>query len=230
MLKIKKVIFILLALIIILVFVVLIFAYQGQGKGIRIKGDDSSEVAHENDDFYLSNEAREEVSLYIGRQPPEGYAEPTHLDSVGHKWLQDDGFMADYYEYWEDHIALKDEFESNIVILFPEDFFENIFSAAGFDEYVWFEYTPTKDDLHGTLRNDYAWICYAILTYYDGEVPYNFHVSPESIYSKFYDKAFTDNSMYRIFDVQIYGENPLHIRIDTFNYKIRVDEGILKED
>ncbi|MCL2051338.1 MAG: hypothetical protein FWG91_06400 [Lachnospiraceae bacterium] len=125
-------------------------------------------------------------------------------------------------------MLLKDEFESNIAIHNPEEFFREYFPNLEFDEYGWFKHSPSNDELYGILRNDYVWICYAILMFFDEDVPYDFYVAPENIYNKVFISE--DSEIYHIFDVQIYGENPLHIRIDTFNYKIRVDEGILKED
>jgi len=159
-----------------------------------------------------------EQAEYIGRQPPEGYIEPTYLDYYSEEQRENKAYMEYEKEYWSDHIALKDAFQSNIIIIF-DDFYPEAFKG-----YEWFKYSEENNS------NDLMWISYAILTYYDGNVPYDYYIIPDDIYNKFYDKAFPNNSMYRIFDVQTHGERPLHINIDTFNYKIRVEEGIQRKN
>jgi hypothetical protein len=159
---------------------------------------------------------------YIGRQPPADYVEPTYMDDIkddGRR--EDEEYMAWYNAEFKSYLDQKDAFESNIVIIGEE------IGPETFESYKWFQYSP-EDFVVGTYYNDLMWVAYAIITYYDGDVPCDYYVGLDSIYNKVYQEEGTD--IYHIFEVQTYGERPLHIRLDVFNYKIRVEEGIKKEE
>ena len=157
-------------------------------------------------------EKSSEELKYIGRQI-EGYVEPTN-----DWWTTTGKSDEEFNEYYKAYIALKDAFESNIV-----------FDKKGFgfelEDYEWFKCLP-KDG--GWNFNDYLWICYAILTYYDGNVPCDYYVTPDDVYNRVYLPDSTD--IYHICDAQLHGERSLHIRMDKFNYKIRVEEGVKRKN
>jgi hypothetical protein len=64
-------------------------------------------------------------------------------------------------------------------------------------------------------------LVYAILTYYDGDVPCDYYVNKEEDMHNIHPKTTT------IFEVQMHGDRPLNICLDTYNYKIYVEEGIV---
>jgi hypothetical protein len=169
------------------------------------------------DEIQKIDDYQAEELIYIGKQPPEGYIEPTHLDKI-EKYLNNKEFMDEYNDHFKLYIELKDAFQSNIIFI-------NRNFAIDFEDHEWFKHLPQEGEQYYGI---YRWICYAILTYFDGDVPCDFHVTPESIYNIVYPNESTD--LYHIFEVQTYGERPLHIRMDQFNKKIRVEEGIKKPD
>jgi hypothetical protein len=136
---------------------------------------------------------------YIGRQPPEGYVEP-----------EGDSRHAFQLEY-------KDTYQSNIVVMWEEIW------DIDYRDYAWFH--PAYHIGPSTSGvGAYQFLVYAILTYYDGDVPCDYYVSfREDVHNRH-----PGSSM--IFEVQTHGERPLNICLDMYNYKIRVEEGIVKED
>jgi hypothetical protein len=149
---------------------------------------------------YEEDEESSEQPTYIGRTPPANYVEPESLDP----------------SQIESQLALKDTYQSNIVII-PEELL-----SIDINDYEW--YHPTSE--YGVFSYGYTvhFVCYAILTYYDGEVPCDYYVDLENDkHNRHYDSA-------KIFEMQTYGEKPLNICIDMYNYKIRVEEGIKKEE
>ena len=150
-----------------------------------------------------------EGPVHIGKQI-EDYIEPIN------EWRNDSSFSdEEFNEYYKNYFAVKDEFQSNIVIdLDAFDFY--------FADYEWFKHLPEGGrPFH---YNDFLWICYAIKTYFDGNVPHDYYVTSDDIYNKIYLND--ESTIFHIFDVQIHGERPLHIRMDKFNYKILVEEGV----
>ncbi|MCL2051340.1 MAG: hypothetical protein FWG91_06410 [Lachnospiraceae bacterium] len=138
--------------------------------------------------------------VYIGRQPPEDYVEPESNDP----------------RQFEFQLALKDTYQSNVVIIVNE--LHNI----DYEKYDWFNYTSELTPY--SYGEAVQFVVYAILTYFDGNVPYEYYVNlDEDIHNRHPDSA-------TILEVQTYGERPLNICIDMYNYRIRVEEGIKKID
>jgi len=152
-----------------------------------------------------------EQPIYIGRQI-EGYVEPVN------DWQSSSSFShEEFNDYYKDYIALKNAFQSNIVIDLDNGFnFE-------FADFEWFKHAPK-----GLYYNDFMWICYAILTYFDGNVLHDYYVTSDDIYDKVHLPDAL--SIYHIHSAQTHGIRPLHLRIDKFNYKIRVEEGIQRKN
>lgn len=148
----------------------------------------------------IEDEGASELTTYIGRQPPDDYVEPESLDP----------------RQIESQLALKDTYQSNIVII-PEELL-----SIDIDDFEWFH--PTSE--YGIFSYGYTvqFVCYAILTYYDGEVPCDYYVDLEN------DRHNRHSDSAQIFEIQTHGEKPLNIGIDMYNYKIRVEEGIKKVD
>jgi hypothetical protein len=66
-------------------------------------------------------------------------------------------------------------------------------------------------------------LIYAILTYYEGDVPCDYYVNKEEDMHNIHPKTTT------IFEVQMHGDKPLNICLDLYNYKIYVEEGIVEK-
>lgn len=112
-------------------------------------------------------------------------------------------------------IEYKDTYQSNIVVIQEEVW------AMDFDNYNWYNYSPKPAHVYTGVHE---FISYAILTYYDGKIPCNYFVALDD---DFHNMHF-DSTM--IFEVQTHGEKPLNICLDTYNFKIRVEEGIKKKN
>ena len=145
-------------------------------------------------------DAQPNQSRYIGRQI-EGYVEP---------------FIDPEFVFPQKHrlYAYKDTYQSNIVVVMED------IARTDINEHEWFY---VYDIYPAGWQEIYQFLCYAILTYYDGDVPYDYYISLENGRHNNHPKTMT------IFEVQTYGERPLNIYLDTFNYKIRVEEGLKKE-
>ena len=144
----------------------------------------------------LSNDDARNIepqSLYIGRQI-DGYVEPSG-----------NSLYPNHHQ-----LEYKDTYQSNIVIVVEEIYDLDI------HEYEWFH----TQDKYIQWQTVYQFICYAILTYYDGNVPCDYYVSIE----EGGHNNHSESTM--IFEVQAYSEKPLNICLDTYNYKIYVEEGI----
>ena len=144
---------------------------------------------------------------YIGRQPPEGYSEPEYHDPR-----------------FEFQLAFKDTYQSNIVII-PEEIYINCFDDnmnwIGFVNYEWLH---LLSDYSFNYGDTVFFVAYGILTYYDGDVPYDYYVNlDEDIHN-----SHPISSV--IFEVQTHGERPLNICLDLYNIKIRVEEGIKQKN
>ena len=146
-----------------------------------------------------------EQSKYIGRQI-ENYVEPQTEDL--------------YLRLYEFQLEYRDTYQSNIVIV-PEDI-----AHIDIDGYEWFDYDPKPTNaFHRTAQ----FVCYAIFTYYDGKVPCNYYANFD-YGEKMVDIHNGHKQSSMIYEVQTHGEKPLNICLDTYNYKIRVEEGIKKKN
>ena len=143
-----------------------------------------------------------EQPLYIGRQPPVDYVE----------------FERDVNDRHSFQIEYKDTYQSNIVIILNELLEINI------DDYKWFNYNPKPTEAH---YNTAQFVCYAILTYYDGNVPCDYFVNFD--YGENEDAHSPQNGSMQ-FEVQTHGDKPLNISLDLYNYKIHVEEGVKKKN
>ena len=145
-----------------------------------------------------------EKKEYIGRQPPEGYVEPVAND---HRQL-------------EFQLALKDTYQSNIVIILDDLY------RIGYDDGTWigldmYEWLHLLSEFSPFGYGDTIFfLVYAILTYYDGNVLYDYYINLEE------DIHNSHPGSSSIFEVQTHGERPLNICLDLYNIKIRVEEGI----
>ena len=140
---------------------------------------------------------------YIGRQPPEGYVEPRTEDLH----IKNSKFQLEY----------RDTYQSNIVILVDELW------SIDIDLFDWYKYEFKPA---GAYKPILQFICYAILTYFDGNVPYDFYVN-------LYDEEDIHNNhpeSTMIFEVQTHGKRPLNICLDMYNYKIYVEEGVKQKN
>jgi hypothetical protein len=157
----------------------------------------------ENSEDKPNEKEEEEHSLeqtkYIGRQPPEGYVEPE--GSSRH------AFQLEY----------KDTYQSNIVVMWEEIW------DIDYRDYAWFHPAYHKGPNTSGV-GAYQFLVYAILAYYDGDVPCDYYFNfREDVHNRHpYSSV--------IYEVQMHGDRPLNICLDTYNYKIRVEEGIVKED
>ncbi|MDR0220366.1 MAG: hypothetical protein LBI54_03050 [Lachnospiraceae bacterium] len=138
-----------------------------------------------------------EQPKYIGRQPPKGYVEPESLE---------------YKAQWM--LKYKDTYQSNIVVIL-DDLFE-----TDHTDYAWFH--PTAGAPLGATANIFNFLAYAILTYYDGDVPCDYYFYLEEDCHNMHPNST------KIFEVQTHGDRPLNICLDMYNYKIRVEEGIVE--
>ena len=121
----------------------------------------------------------------------------------------------------ESQLRYRNTYQSNIVIVLDDIAHTNI------DGYEWFDYAPKPTS---AFHKAAQFVCYAILTYYDGKVPCDYYVNlEEDKYNENGDihNGHPQSSM--IFEVQTHGDKPLNICLDMYNYKIRVDEGVSKE-
>ncbi|MCL2717793.1 MAG: hypothetical protein FWE14_03315 [Lachnospiraceae bacterium] len=148
----------------------------------------------------ISDNLVKEQPIFIGRQPPIDYVEPESLDP----------------RQFEFQLALKDTYQSNIVII-PEEI-----SMLHLGDHEWIhllsEFSPFN------YGDTVLFVVYAILTYYDGNVPYDYYVHlKEDTHNRHPESA-------TIFEVQTHGERPLNICIDMYNYRIRVDEGMKQKN
>ena len=145
----------------------------------------------------VADDSSAENPVYIGRQPPEGYVPPEGGDRIPHQF------------------ALRNTYQSNIVIIEKDIYMLDI------DLYEWFHLTVFNLTASYKISQ---WVCYAILTYFNGNVPYNYYVNlDEDIHN-----SQLESSM--IFEVQTHGERPLNICLDMYNYKIRVEEGVKQKN
>jgi len=229
----KKIFIISLVLIITIVFIGLLFIIFRPTEKINTDESNVAEIMQDNIDIDSIQEINEiteskeqiEPRIFIGRQV-EDYIEPTYLDNMGVKVqaLTDEEYeeyLEDFIERNKERIAQKDAFQSNIIVLFEDDYY-----PESFKNYEWFKYSP--ENVRGIYLNDLIWISYALKTYYDGNVPYDYYISLEDIFNQIYIADST--SIYFAFEAQTHGERPLHIRIDRFNYKIRVEEGVKRKN
>jgi hypothetical protein len=179
------------------------YRIQSASDGLYLTADPSSPSVTLAilDNADSNEEEKEEDSAekpkYIGRQPPEGYVGPEGLEYRG-RWM----------------VEYKDTYQSNIVVILGELF------ETDHTDYAWFH--PTSGDPLGTTAEIYDFVAYAILTYYDGDVPcdYSFYLE-EDCHNMHPDSTW-------IFEIQTHGDRPLNICLDTYNYKIYVEEGIVE--
>jgi hypothetical protein len=164
------------------------------------KVDDAiGEESNENSNDEPKDEEKGEDNSppqYIGRQPPKGYVEPEG----------DKNYVPRLLEY-------KDTYQSNIVVIL-DDLFE-----TDHTDYVWFH--PTSDALDADAEI-FDFVAYAILTYYDGDVPCDYSFKLEEDCHNMHPETTW------IFEIQTHGDKPLNICLDTYNYKIYVEEGIVE--
>lgn len=140
---------------------------------------------------------------FIGRQPPADYVEPEG--------------GGDRYDH---HLAYKDTYHSNIVVI-PEDIW-----GMDFEMCEWFH--PINN--HGSWHEIHQFICYAILTYYDSNVPHDYYVTLTD-YDTLTDDIHNQHlSSTLIFEVQTHGKKPINICLDMYNFKINVEEGIKQKN
>jgi len=87
-----------------------------------------------------------------------------------------------------------------------------------------FEWLHLLSDYSFNYGDTIFFLVYAILTYYDGNVPYDYYINlDEDIHNRHPSSSV-------IFEVQTHGERPLNICIDMYNYRIRVDEGMKQKN
>jgi len=210
MLKNNK-IFIVLFAIIIIIFLSFLLVFKPRHEGNKDETNileslqSTDEVSESNGDDLkqdiedISDNLVKEQPIFIGRQPPIGYVEPESLDP----------------RQFEFQLALKDTYQSNIVII-PEEI-----SMLHLGNHEWFHVTTIYPEAYEKISQ---WACYAILTYYDDDVPFNYHTNLDEDIHNVHPNVST------IFEVQTHGERPLNICLDTYNYKIRVEEGIKQKN
>jgi hypothetical protein len=163
------------------------------GETIEEEADTINEETEENSEEGGNDEEdSQEQPQYIGRQPTEGYVEPESGD---------DRFLK-----------YKDTYQSNIVVIVEEIW------STDYRDYAWFH--PTAGAPRGATAEIFDFVAYAILTYYDGDVPCDYSFKLEE------DCRNMTNS--KIFEIQTHGERPLNICLDMYNWKICVEEGIVE--
>ena len=168
------------------------------------EADIDESVQDTNESSETDAEKSSEQPKYMGRQI-ENYAEP-----------QTENLHIRIHEF---QLEYRDTYQSNIVIV-PQDI-----HLTNIDGYEWFDYDPKPTNAYYRLAQ---FVCYAIFTYYDGNVPCDYYVYlVDDGHVDIHNSHFASTM---IFEVQTHGKKPLNICLDTYNYKIRVDEGVAKKN
>lgn len=116
-------------------------------------------------------------------------------------------------EHLTQHVH-RDTYQSNIVIILEE--LRNLL----FNDKKWFDFDGASN------AHIAQYIIYAILTYYDGDVPCNYYTDLFYHEDGYKDIHSPQNGTTMQFEVQTHGDKPLNICLDMSNIQIRVEEGI----